>query len=74
MRILLPLEQVKLQLIEKKIENLTLSKKVAKSNCENELCKEIHQYLANPNSLEKLNTICKDLKVDNRLFLKENKL
>ena len=66
-------EQTELQLI-KEGEKLTLPKQVAKSNQEDELCKEICEYLTNPNGFEKPNTFCKGLRVNDGLLLKENKL
>ena len=53
---------------------MTLFEQVAKSNCGDELCKEICEYLANPDSFKKPNIFCKSLRVDNGLLLEENML
>lgn len=53
---------------------MILPKQVAKSNCENELCMKICKYLANLKNREQPDTFFKDLKVDNKLFQKRNKL
>ena len=49
-----------------------LSKRVRKSNWNNELCSKIRSYLANPKGLDKSNAYLKGLKVKNRLLMKGN--
>ena len=71
MCILLPPKRIKLQPIKEEIDDLTLPKWVTKLNYEDELCKEICEYLTNPNNLKKPDIFCKDLKVDNELILRK---
>ena len=49
-----------------------LPEQVMKSNQSNELCIKIHLYLVNPKWLDKPNAYLKDLKVKNKLLMKEN--
>ena len=44
------------------------------SNRNNELCSEICLYLANPKELDKPDAYLKDLRVENKLLMKRNRL
>ena len=55
-------------------ETLTLPKRVTEFNRNNELCNEIHSYLANQKGLEKPEAYFKGLRVENGLLMKGNRL
>ena len=55
-------------------ETSTLPERVTESNRNNELCNKIRLYLANQKGLEKLEAYFKDLRVENRLLMKGNRL
>ena len=75
MRTLLPPERVELQPIEESEgKELNLSKHVAKSNREDEICTEIWEYLADPKNKEQPDTFSKGLRVNDGLLLKKNLL
>ena len=53
---------------------LPLSEQVMKSNQNNKLCSKIRSYFANLKGLEKREVYLKNLRVENKLLMKGNRL